>query len=79
MNYEEGVIFPHLRDSLTEDDWRHLEHSSGRTGPSDPVSGTDQTSTSGAGQTACIAACSLTGDTPKKRIASPGRCFLRSS
>ncbi|MGY3909896.1 hemerythrin domain-containing protein [Aeromonas piscicola] len=25
MNYEEGVIFPHLRDSLTEDDWRHLE------------------------------------------------------
>ncbi len=25
INYEEGVIFPHLRDSLTEDDWRHLE------------------------------------------------------
>lgn len=25
MNYEEAVIFPQLRDSLTEDDWRHLE------------------------------------------------------
>jgi hemerythrin-like domain-containing protein len=25
MNYEENVIFPRLRESLTEDDWRHLE------------------------------------------------------
>ncbi|MFR9721512.1 hemerythrin domain-containing protein [Aeromonas diversa] len=27
MNYEERVVFPLLRESLTEDDWRHLEQS----------------------------------------------------
>lgn len=25
MNYEEGVVFPRLRESLTEDDWRQIE------------------------------------------------------
>lgn len=25
MDYEETVIFPRLREALTEDDWRHLE------------------------------------------------------
>lgn len=26
MDFEEGQIFPALREALTEDDWRHLEH-----------------------------------------------------
>lgn len=39
MNYEEGVIFPHLRDSLTEDDWRQLEQLWHNRAISDPLFG----------------------------------------
>ena len=41
MNYEEGVIFPHLRDSLTEDDWRHLEQLWQNRAINDPLFGAE--------------------------------------
>ena len=41
MNYEEGVIFPHLRDSLTEDDWRHLEQLWQNRAINDPLFGVE--------------------------------------
>ncbi|MGY6038701.1 hemerythrin domain-containing protein [Aeromonas sp. AE23HZ002T15] len=41
MNYEEGVIFPHLRDSLTEDDWRHLEQLWHNRAENDPLFGAE--------------------------------------
>ena len=41
MNYEEGVIFPHLRDSLTEDDWRQLEQLWQNRAINDPLFGAE--------------------------------------
>ena len=41
MNYEEESIFPQLRDSLTEDDWRHLEQSWQNRAISDPLFGAE--------------------------------------
>ena len=41
MNYEEGVIFPHLRDSLTEDDWRQLEQNWQNRAIGDPLFGAE--------------------------------------
>lgn len=41
MNYEEEVIFPHLRDSLTEDDWRQLEQLWQNRAISDPLFGVE--------------------------------------
>ncbi|MEG0006411.1 hemerythrin domain-containing protein [Aeromonas lusitana] len=41
MNYEEAVIFPHLRDSLTEDDWRHLEQVWQNRAANDPLFGAE--------------------------------------
>ena len=41
LNYEEGVIFPHLRDSLTEDDWRHLEQNWQNRAIGDPLFGAE--------------------------------------
>ena len=41
MNYEEGVIFPHLRDSLTEDDWRQLEQLWQNRAINDPLFGVE--------------------------------------
>ena len=41
MNYEEGIIFPHLRDSLTEDDWRHLEQNWQNRAIGDPLFGAE--------------------------------------
>jgi hemerythrin-like domain-containing protein len=39
MNYEEGVVFPHLRDVLTEDDWRQLEQQWQNRAIGDPLFG----------------------------------------
>lgn len=41
LNYEEAVIFPQLRDSLTEDDWRHLEQMWQNRAISDPLFGAE--------------------------------------
>ncbi|MGY3941576.1 hemerythrin domain-containing protein [Aeromonas tecta] len=41
MNYEEGTIFPQLRDSLTEDDWRHLEQLWQNRAITDPLFGAE--------------------------------------
>ena len=41
MNYEEGVIFPLLRDTLTEDDWRHLEQNWQNRAIGDPLFGAE--------------------------------------
>lgn len=39
LDYEESTIFPLLRRSLTEDDWRHLEHNWMHMTEDDPLFG----------------------------------------
>ncbi|MFM4702016.1 hemerythrin domain-containing protein [Aeromonas bivalvium] len=39
MNYEEGVVFPLLREALTEDDWRQLEQQWQNRAIGDPLFG----------------------------------------
>jgi hemerythrin-like domain-containing protein len=39
LDYEEGTVFPRLRQTLTEDDWRHLEHNWAHMTGDDPLFG----------------------------------------
>ena len=39
LDYEESTVFPLLRRSLTEDDWRHLEHNWAHMTVDDPLFG----------------------------------------
>lgn len=39
LDYEEKEVFPLLRQSLTEDDWRHIEQSWHNSGAEDPLFG----------------------------------------
>ncbi|MDD2341901.1 MAG: hemerythrin domain-containing protein [Tolumonas sp.] len=39
LDYEESIVFPLLRQAMTEDDWRHLEHNWANMTSDDPLFG----------------------------------------